>query len=254
MSSIADRYWADHLGCSPDELFSRPLHIVIHGEELRGYVGVQLLFRDNTATASVPPDREEELRGLLAGLENGVTPAEFAEALSPVAALVLGPAYLGYTTDLRGTESASLARALCHDDEAAVESFRQSCDETDWDHGGSSLDDPCSGVFCDGQLAALAGYETWGTIAHLCIVTHPAFRGRGFGRAAVAHLAHRALAAGLLPQYRTLDANTPSIRIAEALGFQRYATSMAVRLKSKGIYLDLSSAGFGMGLAPRRTL
>ncbi|RYD49456.1 MAG: GNAT family N-acetyltransferase [Verrucomicrobiaceae bacterium] len=229
MFSIADRYWAGHLNCPPDELFSRPLNVVTHGEELKGYSGALGLFRDGAATVSIPPDRADELRGLLAGLEDGCTPEQFAAALAPVAALVLGPAYLGYTTDIRGDDS--MARALADDDAAAVEGLREACGEEEWDHGGSSLDVPCSGVFRDGQLVALAGYETWGgTIAHVYIVTHPGFRGRGFGRSAVAHIVRRALADELLAQYRTLDANTPSIRIAEALGFQRYATSMAVRL------------------------
>jgi hypothetical protein len=46
----------------------------------------------------------------------------------------------------------------------------------------------------------------------------------------VAHLAGVASAEGLIPQYRTLDANIASIRIAESLGFEGYATSVAVRL------------------------
>jgi GNAT superfamily N-acetyltransferase len=229
MFSIADRYWAAHLNCQPDELFSRPLHIVTHGDQLRGYSGALALFRGGTATVSIPSHRAGKLRSLLAGLENGCTPEQFVVALAPVASLALGPAYIGYATDIRGDDA--LARCLSEEDSAAVETLRQACSEEEWDHGGSLLDLPCSGVFHDGQLAGLAGYETWGgTIAHLCIVTHPAFRGRGIGRNAVAHLARRALADGLLPQYRTLDSNAPSIRIAEALGFQRYATSMAVRL------------------------
>ena len=229
MFSIADRYWGGHLNCPPDELFSRPLNVVTHGEELRGDNGALGLFRDGAATISIPPDRAEELRGLLAGLEDGCTPEQFAAALAPVAALVLGPAYLGYTTEVRGDDGE--ARSLNEEDAAAVESLREACGEEEWDHGGSSLEVPCSGVFCDGQLAALAGYETWGgTIAHIYIVTHPGYRGRGFGRGSVAHLARRALADGLLAQYRTLDSNEPSIHVAEALGFQRYATSMAVRL------------------------
>jgi predicted GNAT family acetyltransferase len=81
------------------------------------------------------------------------------------------------------------------------------------------------------RVAALAGYEVWGsTIAHISVITHPDFRSRGFGRSAVAHLAGRAMAAGLLPQYRTLQSNRASIRVAEALGFHFYATSTAVRL------------------------
>ena len=228
MLSIADRYWAGHLNCPPDELFSRPLNVVTHGEELQGYSGALGLSRDGAATISVPPDREEELRELLGGLEDGCAPEQFAAALAPVAAMVLGPAYLGYATEIRDDDS--LARALSDDDAGAVERLREACGEEEWDHGGSSLEVPCSGVFCDGQLVALAGYETWGgTIAHLYIVTHPGYRGLGFGKGAVAHIARRALADGLLAQYRTLDSNTPSIHIAEALGFQRYATSMAVR-------------------------
>lgn len=229
MFSIADRYWAGHLNCPPDELFCLPLNVVMHGEELQGYSGALGLFREGAATISIPPDRAEELHGLLGGLKNGCTPGQFAAALAPVAALVLGPAYLGYTTDIRGDDSQ--ARTLNDDDASAVARLREACGEEEWDHGGSSLEVPCSGVFCDGQLVALAGYETWGgTIAHIYIVTHPGYRGRGFGKSAVAHLARRALADGLLAQYRTLDSNAPSIRIAEALGFQRYATSMAVRL------------------------
>jgi len=117
------------------------------------------------------------------------------------------------------------------DDAAALEKLREACGETEWEHGGSSLDGSCSGVFEDNQLVALSGYEIRvGMMAHLYIVTDPAFRARDSGRAAVAHLSRRALAAGLLPHYWTLEANTPAIRIAEALGFLRSATSMAVRL------------------------
>lgn len=232
MFSIADQYWCGHLNCPPDKLFSSPLNLVTHGEELQGYSGALGLFRDGAATVSIPPDREAELRRLLAGLGESCTPEQFAAALVPVAALVLGPAYLGYTTDVRGDDA--MARSLSEEDAEAVESLREACGEEEWDHGGSPLDVPCSGVFCDGQLASLAGYETWGgTIAHLYIVTRPGFRGRGFGKSAVSHLARRALADGLLAQYRTLDSNTPSVRIAEQLGFQRYATSMAVRLQMK---------------------
>ena len=231
MFSIPDRYWAAHLNCQPDELFSQPLNIVTHGDQLRGYGGALGMFREGSATVSVPPDRAEELRGLLAGLERGCTPNQFVVALAPVALRAIGPAYIGYATGIAGDDA--LARTLNDEDADAVESLEDACDEEEWDHGGSSLDDPCSGVFCDGRLAALAGYATWGgNIGHVCIVTHPAFRGRGFGKHAVAHIARRILANGLLPQYRTLNSNAPAIRIAEALGFQRYATSMAVRLVS----------------------
>jgi predicted GNAT family acetyltransferase len=96
-----------------------------------------------------------------------------------------------------------------------------------------SLPDPHRACLSGGNSRRLLATKYGAArIAHIAVVTHPSHRGRGYGKAAVAHLAARAIAEGLLPQYRTLDSNQPSLRIAEALGFQRYATSVAVRLKN----------------------
>jgi GNAT superfamily N-acetyltransferase len=228
--STADTYWAAHLGCRPRELFGRPFHLATHGVELAGYNGVQALFRNGCVCASIPPEREAEFVSLLMHVRGGCSPDHFIAALQPVASLVLGPAFVGYAETV--PQPSRAARRLSAQDEDAVKALERACDPTEWEHGGSPLTHPCSGVFVGEQLAALAGYEVWaGTIAHISIVTHPEFRGRGLGRSAVAHLAQRAICAGLLPQYRTLDSNTPSIRVGASLGFQRYATSVAVRLR-----------------------
>jgi predicted GNAT family acetyltransferase len=109
--------------------------------------------------------------------------------------------------------------------------LQKSCAPTEWEHGGSTSENPCSGVFIDGLLATVASYEIWGgVIAHISVITHPDYRGRGFARSAVAHIAARALASGLLPQYRTLESNRPSLRVGESLGFHLYARSLAIRL------------------------
>ena len=42
------------------------------------------------------------------------------------------------------------------------------------------------------------------------------------------------LAMGGVLQYRTLEANLPSLAIARALGFQRFALTLAVRLTPPG--------------------
>jgi ribosomal protein S18 acetylase RimI-like enzyme len=150
-----------------------------------------------------------------------------ASAPGPVSAGVVGPALIGYAAAVSRP-----ARAIEPGDAAALHALQASCAAAEWEHGGGSIDRPSSGVFAAGRLVAVASYEVWGgVIAHLSIVTHPGYRNRAFGRSAVAHLAERAIAAGLLPQYRTLESNGASVRVAEALGFCRYATSMAVRLK-----------------------
>lgn len=234
--SIASTYWAAHLGCSPEELFAEPFRILTHGVELAGYNGVFALFRGGAVMISIPPDAAGTLRAPLSGVSQGCSPGSFASALSSVSAAVIGPASIGYAAKV--SQPMHPARALGPADAAELQTLQQSCDASDWEHGGSSIEQPTSGVFVGGRLFAVAGYEVWGgTIAHISIVTHPDFRSRGFGRSAVAHLTHRAIDAGLLAQYRTLESNRASIRIAESLGFHAYATSTAVRLNCLSINL-----------------
>jgi GNAT superfamily N-acetyltransferase len=227
--SIASGFWAAYLGCPAHELFAGPFRIVTHGRELADYGGAFALFRGGATIASVPPDRADALRALLAGQAQGSSPGSFACALGSVSAAVVGPAFIGYAAAV--SQPVHPARAIGPGDAAAFQALQKSCDATEWDHGGSSIERPSSGVFVGGRLVAMAGYDVWGgAIAHLSIFTHADFRSRGFGRSAVAHLAERAIAAGLLPQYRTLESNGASIRVAEALGFRHYAASLAVRL------------------------
>jgi GNAT superfamily N-acetyltransferase len=229
--SIATKYWAAHFGCEPADLFSDPFRIVLHGSVLADYRGIFGLFRDDAAIVSVPANRTGTLRPLLSGLPHNCSPGAIASALHPVAAAIIGPAFIGYATNVAlPTKPAS---TLTPNDAPALDALQQACDPTEWEHGGSPGGNPCSGAFVNGRLVAVAGYEIWGgTITHISVVTHPGFRGRDFGRNAVAHLAARALSAGLLPQYRTLESNRASIRVAQALGFCCYARSIAVRLNN----------------------
>jgi GNAT superfamily N-acetyltransferase len=225
---LATSYWASHLGCSTATLFSQPFHITTHGTDLADYDGIFALFRRGAAAVSFPPDRIETLRRLLPSPP--LTPTRFAEAFGVLGFTVIGPAYMGYAEVVRSPVQP--VRSLTADDALAAGVLRAACSETEWEHGGSLVGEhPSSGVFIGSDLVALAGYEIWGsTIAHISVVTHPSFRGRGFGRSAVAHVASTALVARLVPQYRTLESNRASICIAESLGFFHYATSVAVRL------------------------
>ncbi len=222
-------YWAAHFGCSTEALFAQPLHIVTHAADLAGYDGIFALFRDGAATASFPLDCVESLRRLLPS--QPLTPVRVADAFSGSSFTVIGPAYIGYAEIVRPPSRP--VRSLAASDASKAGDLRAVCSRPEWEHGGSDVNArPSSGVFAGSELVALAGYEVWGgVLAHISVITHPAYRGRGFGCSAVAHLAHVALAAGLVPQYRTLESNRPSIRIAESLGFVHYASSVAVRLK-----------------------
>lgn len=145
---------------------------------------------------------------------------------------IIGPAFIGYgsseSLDLR---DASSARAVSSHEEIAK--LQAACEPEAWDHGGSEPETERTFGVVDqsGALLALSGYKVWNeSIAHISIVTHPLHRGRGHGRAAVARAAQAALAAGLVPQYRTLSHNAPSMNIAKRLGFVEYGFSVYVRL------------------------
>jgi GNAT superfamily N-acetyltransferase len=208
------------------------LSIVVHGKELADYQGVFALFHGDASVVSLPPNRAADLRELLPDRPMFLSPDDLALALAPLTQNVVGPAFIGYATQV---PPASLpVRTLGPNDAAARQELEAACLPLEWEHGGNAVEHPSSGVFIDGRLAALAGYEVWGgTIAHIAIITHPAFRKCGYARSAVAHLARRALSVGLLPQYHTLQANTASIGIARSLGFASFARSIAIRLKAE---------------------
>lgn len=147
---------------------------------------------------------------------------------------VVGPAVIAYADadTLRASPARTDARLLGEADGPALDALRAAVAVHEWEHGGSTLGDtPVAGAFVEGVLAAVSGYAVWGgRIAHLAVVAHPEFRGRGLGAAAVALGARTALDAGLIPQYRTLASNSSSMGIARRLGFVGYAVSLSVRL------------------------
>ena len=81
------------------------------------------------------------------------------------------------------------------------------------------------------RILAVAHYEVWGgAIAHVGVVAEPGARGAGRGHAVVSAITGVALAEGLVPQYRTLENNAPSLKVASDLGFEAYARTVSVRL------------------------
>lgn len=227
-SERAECYWTREFGCPVGELFGKPQQILTHGGGLSGYRGIFALFREGRVTVSFPADLLDSLRGRLPG--DQFSPETFVRAFALPGFESIGPAYVGYADEVGAPGHAG--RVLSGDDRAAAAELRAACGEAEWDHGGSRVgEDHCVGVFSRGRLVSLAGYVRWPCgIAHLYVVTHPGYRGKGFGASAVALTATEALAAGLTPQFRTLEANAPAIRIAESLGFAHFASSVAVRV------------------------
>lgn len=62
------------------------------------------------------------------------------------------------------------------------------------------------------------------------VVTHPEFRGRGYGTAVASAAIERALRTTAVAEWRARSTNTASIKVALKLGFAPYGENLAVRL------------------------
>jgi RimJ/RimL family protein N-acetyltransferase len=111
--------------------------------------------------------------------------------------------------------------------------LKAACSAEEWDPKEFSIEQGASfGAFAEnGELKAIAAIEPWDQqLAHIGVVTHPVARNQGYATRAVALATEFALDAGLLPQYRVLERNLASRRVAAKLGFRAYGWTMAARL------------------------
>ncbi len=126
-------------------------------------------------------------------------------------------------------------RRVTEADVDAVERFRSECRTEEW--GASGLADADlwrHAYFEEDRLAAVAGFRAWNEHAGgPCVLTHPEFRGRGYGGAVVRAVVAEALTHGRLLLYQTLEANQAAVGLALSLGYERYSSHVAVRLRSE---------------------
>ena len=195
-----------------------------------GWVGVVLL--GGSAIVAAPSQAaaaqiEEAFSGLTV---EALADAETVGARLPIAK-VLGPATLGYLgkNDFHPAQTGPLVEEL---PAGHSELRRLEMSVGDEDAGEAGLDEITSPVFvirADGEAVAAAGYRLWPQrTAHFSVLTAPAWRGQGLGRATASHAVTHALTAGLLPQWRARPVE--SRRVAAALGFRELGAQLSFQL------------------------
>jgi GNAT superfamily N-acetyltransferase len=232
-------FWAAHLGCSEVQLTQPSTSVVRNGPDLASYRGATVVFRPPACVLAVPADWHEPA----ASRVGHRPPAEvfdiavLRQLFGAGVDQVIGPAWLGYAdaSDFRPALTME-TRLLTDQDLPELQRLADACGPTAWAHSGiDPARPPVFGCYADQVLAAAGMLEPWGArLLHVGILTHPSYRGRGYGKAVVSAMTAHGLAAGGVLQYRTLQANLPSVGIARALGFQRFALTLAVRLTSPG--------------------
>jgi len=226
-----DATWAAFFGLSSPAFLLPGIQVVAH-HQLVDYQGVWLFRHHASLCLSVPPD---SVKGIQAVVPAYTVESLFSEAgiralLGPRIERIIGPAYQGYVErpQFRSAPHPGV-RVLSRADRAALQQLADACEVDAWEHAGIAFDEPhVFGCFVDDHVVAAAREQT----THIGVVTHPAYRGRGYGRAVVSAATAQGLEAGFIVLYQTLLANAPSVALATGLGYQPYATHLAVRLAS----------------------
>lgn len=98
----------------------------------------------------------------------------------------------------------------------------------------SSIEDvhvPLSVATVDGRVVAACGWEVWApSVAHICVLTDPEHRGRGYARLVALHATRRALDLGLLPQWRSREGNAASAALAKSIGYELHGRQVSFRV------------------------
>jgi GNAT superfamily N-acetyltransferase len=229
-----DAYWSEFLGVPPSALRESGITFTAHAA-LAGYRGLWLFVRGQAAVVSAPADwLDRAERALVSARTDDLLSREYvANALGRAAGVIVGPSFQGW---LRPVNFRPLAhedvRMLAASDRSAVVALRASVSPEEWEHGDIDPDRPeIFGVFRGNRAVALGQLRAHaGGAVDPCVLTHPAERGLGHAARVVSTLVERALAAGRLVLYQTLLSNGPALAVARRVGFEPYATLLAVRL------------------------
>jgi GNAT superfamily N-acetyltransferase len=225
-----DRFWAARLGCPEGWL-----HEGVHVLPLEQQPGVYVVATDSAVVVSSAPACAADLdRVVRERPDHLLEPGTLRDLLGVSLDRTIGPAWVGYTT-APARAPLAVGQRLDRPGPRDLADLHTEVSDEEWQHAGAASWSASVGLFSARGLLAAAGYQVQeATVAHIGVVTRRTQRAAGCGRRVVSAIASEAVATGLIPQYQTLEANAPSLRVGAVLGFERYARTLAARLKEEG--------------------
>jgi GNAT superfamily N-acetyltransferase len=125
-----------------------------------------------------------------------------------------------------------LLRQLSAAYQPAFEAFLAQCTQADRDEGDIGIDHMIAfGVFDGARIAAASSVFIWRGFIDMGILTDPAYRGRGFGKALVSACISHYLQGDCMIGYRHDSNNIASEKLALSLGFRLYGMADIVKLQ-----------------------
>jgi hypothetical protein len=235
---VVDRYWAEWLGCTVPDLRPTSTRVHAHGPGLADYDGTFVLLAGGAPVISLPPALVPALEPVARrwSAEQSVIPSPSRRPHLPVrdVARVVGPAWVGYAD--AGTLAAPAgvrARLLTGAD---APQWRRCAPRAPPRSGSTGDTRSRRGPPPAPSPAPPRRFTSGPGRVHLLGQSPgPHQRGHAPGppRARVRarrrrRAASHALEAGLVPQYRTLEANAAARALAASVGFAAHLTTVAV--------------------------
>jgi len=232
------------LGRDPADLHASRTVVVSHGPRFAGYCGIYVWVMDDAVVISAPAEWVEAAQSAAAGQTAAALrdPALWSAALGAHVERIVGPSYQGYADAAAFRPAPSpaagspepIVRRLGSADAPALQRLAAACAPQEWMDSAIQPDhSPIVAIEQAGELLAAASAPDDGPgVASVGVITHLAWRGRGYGAAVVSALTVDRLAAGMILHYQTLRANTASVAIASALGYYDLATALGIRLRA----------------------
>lgn len=248
-SAIIKMQVAWRLDCKVSSLTNAGTLVKAHGPRLADYHGVYVWQMEDTTIISTPPEWVLATQADVAGQAPATLrdPTFWRAVLGASIERIVGPSYQGYVdaATFRPALFALHVRRVEPADLPALERLVAACPPQEWADSAIRLDHtPIFALERSGELLAAASAPGDGPeVASVGVITHPAWRGRGYGAAVVSALTADRLAEGIILHYQTLRANFASVAVARSLGYQDLATALGIRLQGWQVEPSIRSNG-----------
>jgi GNAT superfamily N-acetyltransferase len=222
------RNWAAHFGC-PVETLQRRGTTVLPLDRYAGQKLVALWYVGEHAFIQLDPAYTDQVGRVLAPRPPGASLSgddlQRAWGAEMIASRDTGLVHYLFPADYVPcpTPPSFVLRQLTPADAAAMALLHQACPPEDVDEGYVEVDhEIAAGCFAGDQLVAAASGYTRAGFMDLGVLTHPAYRRLGLGKAAVGAACEWTLAREMIPQYRCNVNNLGSHGVAVGLNFRFY--------------------------------